>query len=938
MDKNRLKYSATGSFGTTDEMVFVIQQVPVEVPKYLGEPLLIDLAHHMTVPAAVAHFNWTYRRDANSNEVALPADLTQQRQLLKINTMKNKHAGLYICSFYGGQDDAMAFFLGQKVFHVTALNRAKTARTSTSVRESVNSIKTRKNMAKLGWQRSASKKSEFDHPKAHSRSNFHGVNHWAPSSRTNHRSNVRHSDTERRRAMRRRVYLPIFEKSDKDDEDDDEDEDDEDEKSTAKVAVTSPVPVAASKSAVPVMVQQPVPTPALPAASVHMHKPISAALPPAPVIILPRPIPTPPKVPPVIAKDFAPMPGRIAPPTKATPMPGWTTPPTKATPNHPGHSRKSDFAAWAADFQANKVQAAKTLDIRNGSLMDFAGKDPAKEVNQVQVGSVVGLPCREAMDTSKVVWKRITPLPTTLTPTVDRYEVLGSGVLKLSNAVGEDSGEYGCEVDGKQTAANVALTVISDPLPRVFVTVKFTTSTCKTYLIEKLTASFVAKLGPHTCPDETCSMATPVMECHMNSKMDDRSSRPSSDFHVPTDIPSLLLSFNFKLGSKGNPPSDTETFRRIKEVSAKASAYIQKHGEIYQPDVFDGRLTPMIDTLKMTTFAYCPPGFGIKPSHFSHTPDAIFNCLACAPGHYSTGDKPVCSACNITQYQSKPAAATCDSCSGTKRVDAEGATSADDCDDPFVGMVKHHIIIAAASVLGVLLVAAGTFVLVRRRLAKKKAKILQAAIQGETIRQSLVANPGAPYLPGSDQQYPQYPPMIEHPDYAQIPTNNESVLNQPPAAGPTQAPSSGQISIVLNNQVPQPLPPPPPPAAPPVPRPSVHPFVRPPSNGLRMPSSQHSFASPASRPSFHSVHSHPRIPGLPPVIRHSEPMNRNQVYPAGSPLRRESNTQVQLQGPVRWRPALQSPQRGSVVNRLSLGPPNGTQPVRQVWRTAPPGH
>ena len=63
-------------------------------------------------------------------------------------------------------------------------------------------------------------------------------------------------------------------------------------------------------------------------------------------------------------------------------------------------------------------------------------------------------------------------MASTLTASADRYEVLDSGDLKMLNPVAEDSGEYACEIQAKQSGNNVPLSVFTTPLPRVFVSVQ----------------------------------------------------------------------------------------------------------------------------------------------------------------------------------------------------------------------------------------------------------------------------------------------------------------------------------------------------------------------------------------------------------------------------------------------------------------------------------
>lgn len=39
--------------------------------------------------------------------------------------------------------------------------------------------------------------------------------------------------------------------------------------------------------------------------------------------------------------------------------------------------------------------------------------------------------------------------------------------------------------------------------------------------------------------------------------------------------------------------------------------FVEKNGEIFQPDIFDGRFKPVMTSMRMSTYAYCSPGFGI---------------------------------------------------------------------------------------------------------------------------------------------------------------------------------------------------------------------------------------------------------------------------------------------------------------------------------------
>ena len=88
----------------------------------------------------------------------------------------------------------------------------------------------------------------------------------------------------------------------------------------------------------------------------------------------------------------------------------------------------------------------------------------------------------------------------------------------------------------------------------------------------------------------------------------------------------------------------------------------------------------------------------------------LYCIVACAAGHYSQDEKPVCAACSATQYQSKAAATTCEACPGSTRAAQEGSTALEDCEDAVVGFIKHNILIAVSVTLAILIAAIGTYV------------------------------------------------------------------------------------------------------------------------------------------------------------------------------------------------------------------------------------
>ena len=493
----------------------------------------------MTIPVAASHFNWTYRKDSDHRESLLPSDSVQQRSILKINAIKPHHRGLYVCSFYGGHDGTMAFFLGEKIFQVTIIGTPQNHRKVSSLitlrheqRKRHNSTRTQ---PALHGATKTRKDTKFDHHK--SEVIFHG-DHQRDESLNDHRKSQHNNkqpyeDATNFRSFRRKHVLPRFEVKDADDDDDedgdDEDEDDDDEETTSSSATTT----ATNKFAPAVTAKTLEITTKSSPENLEIVTPMAAvkngSATPPPIAKARHHLPVPLEAPAAVAKDFALMP-RTAPALKTG---GKNT------------AHESGFMAWLKEFHTNIKEETKQMHIRNDSVMDFAGKFELSEVIFVKSGREAVLPCnggggmpRSGVDKSKVVWMRVNPQPATLTPFTDRYEVLDTGALKIRTSTGEDSGEYGCEVDGKQDGTNAPLSgkkngchrrspffrlkyfgssVAHSPLPRVFVTVQFTSSTCKAYVLDRVTQDFVAQFGPHVCPDERCAVTVPVMECHADS-------------------------------------------------------------------------------------------------------------------------------------------------------------------------------------------------------------------------------------------------------------------------------------------------------------------------------------------------------------------------------------------------------------------------------------
>jgi hypothetical protein len=388
----------------------------------LGDAMLIDLSHYMTIPEAAAHFNWTYRLDASSPEVALSTDLTQQRRLLKAEAIRPQHQGLYICSFYAGQHGAMAFFLGQKVFQVIiiAKRRLPTIRTH----QSHDTIKSKQIKNKPVWHLSAQ-------PTLIRFKDAQASGQIQTIPRINHQTKIdhlsvqlsHHHDKEQMQMPKRRKHLSFEKVSDEDEQEESGDEEEEEEEESGTTTAES--------QATPKL---------LPTRASTKVMPITPA-----------------------AKDFAGMPAQSLPSTKnISPKESPISNSSSTDKSKTSKDSLTSFSAWMADYLTNIKEEVKAFQLHNGSLMDFEGTFPPADVQYINSGNEAILQCSSRMadgilDKSKVVWKRMKPSAEIFSTSSDRYEILDSGDLKIVRTLAEDSGQYACQIDGNPSSVNVAL-------------------------------------------------------------------------------------------------------------------------------------------------------------------------------------------------------------------------------------------------------------------------------------------------------------------------------------------------------------------------------------------------------------------------------------------------------------------------------------------------
>ena len=67
-------------------------------------------------------------------------------------------------------------------------------------------------------------------------------------------------------------------------------------------------------------------------------------------------------------------------------------------------------------------------------------------------------------------------------------------------------------------------------------------------------------------------------------------------------------------------------FFAVLQIYDRAAVYMVKHGQIYKPDVFDGKFAPLMPTMQMKTYGYCTSGFGMQDGHVDKDFKVAYQC------------------------------------------------------------------------------------------------------------------------------------------------------------------------------------------------------------------------------------------------------------------------------------------------------------------------